>query len=31
LNFAYQRSGHPENFASDCVDALEKLAEACQI
>jgi orotidine-5'-phosphate decarboxylase len=29
LNFAYQRSGHPENFASDCVDALEKLAEAC--
>ena len=31
LNFAYQRSGHPENFASDCVDALEKLAEACVI
>lgn len=30
LNFAYQRSGHPENFANECVDALERLAEACR-
>ncbi len=29
LNFAYQRSGKAENFANECVDALEKLAEAC--
>jgi orotidine-5'-phosphate decarboxylase len=31
LNFAYQRTGNPANFANDCVDALEKLAEACVI
>ena len=31
LNFAYQRTGNPANFASDCIDALEKLAEACDI
>ena len=31
LNFAYQRSGNPANFASDCIDALEKLAESCII
>lgn len=31
LNFAYQRSEKPENFANECVDALERLAEACQI
>lgn len=31
LNFAYQRSGNPGNFANDCVDALERLAEACAI
>ena len=31
LNFAYQRSGNPANFASDCIDALEKLAEACAL
>lgn len=29
LNFAYQRSGKAENYANECVDALEKLAEAC--
>lgn len=28
LNFAYQRSGKPEAFASECVDALERLADS---
>ena len=28
LNFAYQRSGKPENFANECVDALERLADS---
>lgn len=31
LNFAWQRNDTPANYANDCVDALEKLAEACQI
>ena len=29
LNFAWQRNNTPANFANDCIDALEKLAEAC--
>ena len=28
LNFAYQRSGKPENYANECVDALERLADS---
>ncbi len=28
LNFAYQRSGKAENFANECVDALERLADS---
>ena len=31
LNFAWQRNDTPANYANDCVDALEKLAEACQL
>ena len=29
LNFAWQRNNTPSNFANDCIDALERLAEAC--
>lgn len=28
LNFAWQRNNTPENFANDCVDALERLADS---
>ena len=31
LNFAWQRNDTPANYANDCVDALEKLAEACLV
>ena len=31
LNFAWQRNNTPANFANDCIDALERLAEACNI
>ncbi len=31
LNFAWQRNNTPSNFANDCIDALEKLAEACLV
>lgn len=29
LNFAWQKKNTPQNYANDCVDALELLAEAC--
>lgn len=31
LNFAWQRNNTPANYANDCVDALERLAEACAL